>query len=135
MLLITGFTTAILAIYLIFLSILTISARRRFKVSLADNGELDLIKFISTYKTIQDLIKDKDTITEYKQKISQLKKENTMLKHQLWLINKLIKNTTEIVSNEDICEQKDTAQTNNQNETDVYLSVPIDKCDENNEAI
>jgi hypothetical protein len=46
MLLITGFTTAILAIYLIFLSILTISARRRFKVSLADNGELDLIKFI-----------------------------------------------------------------------------------------
>jgi uncharacterized membrane protein YecN with MAPEG domain len=46
MLLITGFTTAILAIYLIFLSILTIRARRRFKVSLADNGELDLIKFI-----------------------------------------------------------------------------------------
>jgi uncharacterized membrane protein YecN with MAPEG domain len=46
MLLITGFTTAILAIYLIFLSILTIRARRRFKVSLADNGEPDLIKFI-----------------------------------------------------------------------------------------
>ena len=106
--------------------------------TLLNNIELssdDLIKFISTYKTIQDLIKDKDTITEYKQKISQLKKENTMLKHQLCLINKLIKNTTEIVSNDDICEQKDTAQTNNQNETDVYLSVPIDKCDENNEAI
>ena len=83
--------------------------------TLLNNIELssdDVIKFISTYKTIQDLIKDKDMIMEHKQKIVQLNKENTKLKHQLHLINKLIKNTAENISNDDTCEQKDTTITN-----------------------
>lgn len=66
--------------------------------SLLKNNELssnDIMKFISTYKTFQDLIKDKEMLAEYKEKLIQLQNENNILKQQLKLINNVIKNTTE----------------------------------------
>ena len=62
------------------------------------NNELssdDIMKFISTYKTFQDLIKDKEMLAEYKEKLIALQNENNMLKEQIKLINNIINNNTE----------------------------------------
>ena len=81
----------------------SINASLTDTIPLLKNNDLssnDIMKFISTYNTFQDLIKDKELVEEYKKTIMQLKKENTMLKHQLHLINKVIKNSTETIIKE-----------------------------------
>jgi hypothetical protein len=67
-------------------------------IPLLKNDELssnDIMKFISTYNTFQELIKDKEMLAEYKEKLIQLQNENNILKQQIKLINNVIKNTTE----------------------------------------
>jgi uncharacterized membrane protein YecN with MAPEG domain len=54
MLIITSFTTAILAILLVVLSIFTIMARRRFKIAISDNGEMALVKFIRAHGNLAE---------------------------------------------------------------------------------
>lgn len=54
MLIVTSFSTAILAILLVVLSILTIIARGKFKVALSDNGELALLKFIRAHGNLAE---------------------------------------------------------------------------------
>lgn len=54
MLFVTSFTAAILAILLVALSILTIMARRKFKVALSDNGEMALLKFIRAHGNLAE---------------------------------------------------------------------------------
>jgi uncharacterized membrane protein YecN with MAPEG domain len=54
MLIVTSFSTAILAILLVVLSILTVIARGKFKVALSDNGELALLKFIRAHGNLAE---------------------------------------------------------------------------------
>ena len=54
MLIVTSFSTAILAILLVVLSILTIIARGKFKVALSDNGEMALVKFIRAHGNLAE---------------------------------------------------------------------------------
>jgi uncharacterized protein len=54
MLIVTSFAAAILAILLVVLTMLTVIARTRFKVTLSDNGELALIKFIRAHGNLTE---------------------------------------------------------------------------------
>lgn len=54
MLFVTSFSAAILAILLVILSVLTIIARGRFQVTLGDNAERALIKFIRAHGNLAE---------------------------------------------------------------------------------
>jgi len=54
----------------------------------------DIVSFLKTYKSIQDLIKDKNEINELRKENEKFREENEKFKKQLEIINNIIKNET-----------------------------------------
>ena len=79
------------------------------KTASDDLNIAEIMSFIKTAEGIQSLLNDKKIIEDYKNIISNLTEENTMLKNQLHLINKVIKNSTEtavVIKNKKKTEKK-----------------------------
>jgi hypothetical protein len=55
----------------------------------------DVINFIKTYNTLEELIDDRAKIWDYKNEITRLTNENSKLKFQLEKIHKVIENKTD----------------------------------------
>lgn len=54
----------------------------------------DILSFLKTYKSIQDLIKDKNELNELKKEKEKLREENEKFKKQLEVINNIFNNET-----------------------------------------
>lgn len=52
----------------------------------------DILMFLKTYNSIQELMNDKELVNKYKTEIDELKNENIKLREQLDIINKVIQN-------------------------------------------